>query len=69
MQEYAPEAEPAFAGARSCYGEIERWLGGEEAAALTHAELEDELGTRGRELLRRMFQGQLDLRTARAAAR
>jgi hypothetical protein len=69
MQEYAPEAEPAFAGARSCYGEIERWLAGEEAAAFTHAELEDELGTRGRELLRRMFQGQLDLRTAREQRR
>jgi len=30
--------------------------------ALTHAELEERLGARGRELLRRMFQGQLELR-------
>lgn len=34
-------------------------------AVLSHAELEDELDRRGRELLRQMFQGQLDLRAVR----
>jgi hypothetical protein len=41
------------------------WLEGTDAAALNHAELEDELDRRGRELLRQMFQGQLDLRALR----
>jgi len=63
MSQYAPEmTAEAFAQARSCYEEAEQWLASEEAAALTHAELEDQLGTRGRELLRRMFQAQMDLR-------
>jgi hypothetical protein len=65
MSEYAPEAEKAFAQARACYEEAEAWLAGQEAAALTHAELEDHLQARGRELLRRLFQDHLDLRAAR----
>jgi hypothetical protein len=63
MSQYAPEVTAeAFAQARSCYEETERWLASGEAAALTHAELEGQLGTRGRELLRRMFQALMDLR-------
>jgi len=69
MSEYAQEVAEAFAQARDCYEETERWLAGGEAAALTHAELEDQLGARGRELLRRMFQAQLDLRAAREQRR
>jgi hypothetical protein len=70
MQEYVPgTAAEAFAGARSCYEDTERWLAGEEAAALTHAELEEQLSARGRELLRRLFQGQLELRAAREQRR
>jgi hypothetical protein len=66
MTAYAQDtAAGAFAQARDCYAEIERWLGSAEAAALTHAELEDQLGSRGRELLRRLFQGTLDLRALR----
>ena len=53
-----------FAQARQCYEDIEGWLSGPAAVAMTHAELEDELGVRGRELLRRLYQGQLDLRAA-----
>ncbi|MDQ6837608.1 MAG: ISKra4 family transposase [Actinomycetota bacterium] len=37
---------------------------GPEAAALSHGELEDQLDARGRELLRRMYQDHLSLRTA-----
>ena len=61
MQEYARvPGEDAFTQARECYGELEEWLAG-EAAGLQHAELEDGLDVRGRELLRRLFQGHLDL--------
>jgi hypothetical protein len=34
----------------------EEWLSGPVAAGLTHAELEEQLGARGRELLRRLHQ-------------
>lgn len=59
----APEvpADP-FGGSRGCFDELIGWLGGAEASSLTHAELEDELEVRGRELLRQMYQSQLDLR-------
>src|SRR6266487_5701271 len=62
MSEYAQETAEVFAPARACYEETEQWLASTEASALTHAELEDQLGARERELLRRTFQGQLDLR-------
>jgi len=53
-----------FAGPREQFEAITGWLGGPEAAGLTHAGLEDELATRGRELLRQLLQGHLDLRAA-----
>ena len=63
MPEYAQDGVAgAFAQARGRYDEIEQWLGSEDAAVLTHAELEDQLASRGRELLRLLFQGTLDLR-------
>jgi hypothetical protein len=58
------EQDP-FGRSRACFGELVGWLEGTEAAALSHAELEDELDRRGRELLRQMLQGQLDLRAIR----
>jgi hypothetical protein len=69
MSGYAPEAEKAFTQARACYEETEAWLAGQVAAALTHAELEDHLQARGRELLRRLFQDHLDLRATREQRR
>jgi len=48
-----------FAGAFELLEEITGWLAG-DGAALTHGELEDELEVRGRELLRTVFQEQLD---------
>lgn len=54
--------EDPFARSRACFEELVGWLEGTEAAELSHGELEDELDRRGRELLRRMLQGQLDLR-------
>ena len=40
-----------------------------EAAGLQHAELEDHLDVRGRELLQRLFQDRLDLTAAREERR
>jgi hypothetical protein len=54
-----------FGPARQCFEGLMAWLEGTEAASLSHGELEDQLGERGRELLRQMFQGQLDLRAVR----
>ena len=52
-------AEP-FGGSWACFVELVGWLEGTEAAGLSHAELEDELDRRCRELLRQMFHGQLE---------
>jgi hypothetical protein len=66
MPGYGPEpAEARFAGARELYAETVEWLSGQEAAGLTHAEMEEQLSARGRELLRRLHQDHLDLRAAR----
>lgn len=51
-----------FDAAQECFEEALGWLEGPDATALTHAELEDELDWRGRELLRRMLQDHLSLR-------
>ena len=59
------EPSDAFGGSRQCFEEIAGWLDGPEAATLTHAEIEDQLDRRGRELLRRMFQEHLELRAVR----
>lgn len=55
----------AFARARARFDQVVGFLGGETAAGLTHAELEAELGARGRELLRQLHQDHLDLRAER----
>jgi hypothetical protein len=47
------------------YAETVEWLSGQEAAGLAHAEMEEQLSARGRELLRRLHQDHLDLRAAR----
>ena len=70
MQGYAPAGEDgAFAQSRVYYAETEEWLASAESAGLQHAELEEELGVRGRELTRRLFQGRLDLLAARERRR
>ena len=48
---------------RAYFDQLLGWLEGGQAAALSHGELEDELEDRGRELLRRMLQDHLSLRT------
>ncbi len=52
----------SFLHSREGFTEVLGWLEGPDAAALSHAELEDQLDARGRELLRRMFQDHLSLR-------
>jgi len=70
MQEYAPVPDgEAFTQAREYYGELEEWLAGEGSAGLQHGELEEQLDVRGRELVRRLLQGHLDLLTAREERR
>ena len=69
MQGYAPACrDEVFAGAREQYAEVEEWLAG-EAAGLQHADLEEQLEARGRELLRRLLQGHLDLQAVQEERR
>ena len=69
MQGYVAVHDGAFAESRKCFCELEDWMASEEAAGLQHAELEDHLDVRGRELLRRLFQDRLDLTAAREERR
>lgn len=69
MQGYVPAMDGVFAQSRNCFGELEGWLASEEAAGLRHADLEEQLDVRGRELLRRLFQDRLDLTAAREERR
>jgi len=54
-----------FARARNSFEEMVCWLEGTESVTLTHAELEDQVERRGREVQRLMFQDHLDLRAMR----
>ena len=58
------ERTDAFGSSWECFEEMAGWLQGPDTAAVTHAELEDQLDCRGRELLRRMLQDHLSLRSA-----
>ncbi|MGH9181547.1 MAG: ISKra4 family transposase, partial [Acidimicrobiales bacterium] len=55
----------AFAVAAGLFDALCGWLGGESSAGLSHHELEDQLDTKGRELLRQLFQEHLELRAVR----
>jgi hypothetical protein len=70
MQGYAPASlDEAFAQAREYFEETEDWLASGDAAGLQHADLEEQLQVRGREVVRRMLQGHLDLQAAREERR
>lgn len=58
-----------FAASRQSFDQLVGFLGGDGAGGLTHAELEDQLAMRGRELVRQLFQDHLDLRALREARR
>ena len=57
-------ADDAFSASRARFEQVCRFMGGEEATGLTHAELEERLGVQGRELIRQLYQDHLDLRAA-----
>ncbi len=63
------EADAVFGAARTQFDAIEGFLQSDGAAAMNHAELEDRLQTDGRELLRQLFQGHLELRALREKRR
>jgi hypothetical protein len=69
MQGYVPAQDGTFAESEKCFGELEDWLASAEAAGLQHADLEEQLDVRGRELLRRLFQDRLDLTAGREVRR
>ena len=69
MQGYAPGPDAALTESRKCFGELESWLVSEEAAGLQHADLEEQVEVRGRELLRQLVQDRLDLTAAREERR
>lgn len=60
-----PCTDDAFSESRERFEQVLAFMGGEPAAALTHAEMEDRLTTDGRELLRQLYQDHLDLRAER----
>lgn len=59
-----PQAD-GFAGSLRLVEGLVGWLDGAECAGLSHAELEDQLSVRGRELQRQLLQDHLDLRAVR----
>ena len=69
MQGYAPPGDGAFAESWERFGELAGWMESEEAAGLQHADLEEQLEARSRDLLRQMFQDRLDLTASREERR
>ena len=66
MEPYdAFDAIDPFAAATRAFDRLKGALASPESATLSHHELEDLVGARGRELLRLLFQGHLDLREMR----
>jgi hypothetical protein len=54
-----------FAAARAAFADLVATLAGSQAATWTHDQIEDHLQVDGRELLRLLYQGHLDLRARR----
>lgn len=65
MTALADVGASGFDGSRAKFESLLTVLGGEEAGALSHSELEERLQAEGRELLRQLFQDHLDLRAGR----
>ena len=64
MQGYVPAQDEAFAESRKCFGALEEWAASEGAAGLQHADLEEQLEVRGRELMWQLFQDRLNAAAA-----
>jgi hypothetical protein len=58
-----------FAASRDRFEQVAGWLESQEATELTHAELEEQLDARGRQLLRQLHQDHPGLRAAREQRR
>jgi hypothetical protein len=70
MPEYAREPDgEGFARSGEELAGITGWLGGAQAAGLDHAELEEQIASRTREMARLLLQEHLDLRAAREQRR
>jgi len=54
-----------FAGSREQFDQLLGFLDGTDAAAMAHAHLEEQLSSRGRQLLKLLLQDHLDLRASR----
>jgi hypothetical protein len=66
VQEYAPVAsEEPFAASYGLFGGLVGWLAGEQAAGLTHAEVEERIHTEGVAVLRQLLQDHFDLQAVR----
>jgi len=66
MPGYASETgKAAFAASSSRFDGLVAWLAGDQAAGMTHGELEDRLHSEGLALLRQLLQDSLDLRAVR----
>ncbi|MGH8888002.1 MAG: hypothetical protein ACRDYX_23160 [Egibacteraceae bacterium] len=66
MQEHAPEpTDDPFARSRQLFESMIAELESAPTGRLTHAQIEDEITTSGRELHRSMLQDHLDLRALR----
>jgi len=61
----AEDDSSLFVRSRACFEEVVCWARGEEAAGLTHGELEARLEVKSREVFRTLFQDHLDLRAQR----
>jgi hypothetical protein len=66
VQEYAPVAgEGPFAASYVLFRGLVGWLAGEQAAGLTHAEVEERIHTEGIPVLRQLLQDHFDLQAVR----
>ena len=63
-----PTVVEPFTAAEQEFGTLTTFLRSEEACSLTHSDLERTLDVMGRELLRKLLQGHLDLRRPGEAA-
>jgi hypothetical protein len=64
MEAQAITVEKPFESAEEKFAELVARLSAEESRRLTHSELESVISAEGREVLRRLMQGHLDLRAA-----
>jgi len=66
VQEYAPAAgEGQFAASYALFDGLVGWLGGDQSAGLTHAQVEERIHSEGISVLRQLMQDHFDLQAGR----